>query len=641
MSARQGEMPVTLTEHKELEIYRRIFFASSDYISFSRLNDGIYIDVNPGFERLMGFKRADVIGRTSLEVGIWPESWVEQRAMYIEALRRDGMVRDYPGCLKTATGKIIDVEASATIVEIDGEQILVTIVRDVSKRKQAEEELNESTARLQFILESGQIGDWDLDIIDDTSRRSLCHDQCFGYTEPVANWGFNEFVRHVHPHDRAQVEAIFQEALTQRKALHIETRVVWPDGSVHWIAVHGNLYPAGAKPTRILGIISEITERKHAEEDLRAADRRKDEFLAMLGHELRNPLAPISAAAQLLKLDQLDAVRVRQTSKIIDRQVEHMTRLVDDLLDVSRVTRGLVTLDRQPLDIKNIVDNAVEQVHPLIESRRHHLVLHLPPESARVVGDHKRLVQVVANLLNNAAKYTLADGRIVLRIQVEAEQVVLSVIDNGIGLPQELLPRVFDLFTQAERSSDRTQGGLGLGLALVKSLVELHGGSVAVSSGGADAGCKFTVRLPRFREDNESSSTQREDGMLPQKSMRSLKLMVVDDNADAAQMLAMFLEAAGHIVVVAHDSASAFERARIDAPDVFLLDIGLPDMDGNELARRLRALPRMAQVVLIAITGYGQAQDRGNAIAAGFDHHFLTPADTARLIALLAEIGAS
>ena len=167
MSARQGEMPVTLTEHKELEIYRRIFFASSDYISFSRLNDGIYIDVNPGFERLMGFKRADVIGRTSLEVGIWPESWVEQRAMYIEALRRDGMVRDYPGCLKTATGKIIDVEASATVVEIDGEQILVTIVRDVSKRKQAEEELNESTARLQFILESGQIGDWDRSFADE------------------------------------------------------------------------------------------------------------------------------------------------------------------------------------------------------------------------------------------------------------------------------------------------------------------------------------------------------------------------------------------------------------------------------------------------------------------------------------------
>jgi len=380
-------------------------------------------------------------------------------------------------------------------------------------------------------------------------------------------------------------------------------------------------------------------EHHRAEQELRAADQRKDEFLAMLAHELRNPLAPISAAAQLLKLVHFDEARVKQTSDIIARQVDHMTSLVDDLLDVSRVTRGLVALDKEPLDIKRIVADAVEQVTPLIDSRAHELELQLPAESAGVLGDQKRLVQVVANLLNNAAKYTPDGGHIRLRLELRDHEVVLAVADNGIGMEPDLVLRVFDLFAQAERTSDRSQGGLGLGLALVKSLVGLHGGTVHAASRGLGMGSEFTVRLPRLSGMSTPVVRRTEAPPTRPAYARALRVMVVDDNADAAHTLEMFLHAAGHEVFVASRAEDALERARVEQPSVYLLDIGLPDMDGNELARRLRAMPEMGSAVLIAVTGYGQAQDREKSFAAGFDYHFVKPVDTHKLAALLAEIG--
>jgi signal transduction histidine kinase len=378
-------------------------------------------------------------------------------------------------------------------------------------------------------------------------------------------------------------------------------------------------------------------QRDQAEKDLRAADQRKDEFLAMLAHELRNPLAPISAAAQLLKLVHLDEARVKQTSDIIARQVDHMTSLVNDLLDVSRVTRGLVTLDMKPLDLKRIVSDAVEQVSPLIKTRRHHLSVQLSPEPAGVMGDQKRLVQVIANLLNNSAKYTPEGGNIALSVEPQAHQVVLKVADDGIGMEPELVSRVFDLFAQAERTSDRSQGGLGLGLALVKSLVGLHGGSVQAYSKGAGTGSTFTVRLPRTPGRAAQAESRSEIELTPAPAA-ALRMMVVDDNADAAHTLAMFLEAEGHEVVVEYDAENALARARDVVPRVCLLDIGLPDIDGNELARRLRSMPETAKSVLIAVTGYGQEHDRANAFAAGFDYHFVKPVDTSKLATVLAEI---
>ncbi|MDB5823296.1 MAG: hypothetical protein JWR21_2000 [Herminiimonas sp.] len=382
---------------------------------------------------------------------------------------------------------------------------------------------------------------------------------------------------------------------------------------------------------------TENENTKRAEAILRQIDRRKNEFLAMLAHELRNPLAPISAAADLLRLANLDEARIAQTSEVITRQVKHLTSLVDDLMDVSRVTRGLVKLTRQVVDAKRIVTDAIEQVSPLIETRRHQLVVHSTPDAAYIVGDYKRLVQVLTNLLHNAAKYTPEGGHIVLRMEVHDGQVAFVVADNGVGMERELVEHAFELFAQAERTPDRSAGGLGIGLALVKSLVELHQGSVSVASEGAGAGSTFTVTLPLVSKPRESLLSEHD--AMPQLSGDSLRLMVVDDNVDAAYMLTMVLEAVGHQVSIEHSSHRALERARVERPDAFLLDIGLPDMDGNELARRLRHQDETADATLIAVTGYGQEHDRDVAKAAGFDHHFVKPINTADLVALLSALG--
>ena len=373
-------------------------------------------------------------------------------------------------------------------------------------------------------------------------------------------------------------------------------------------------------------------ERVRAEEALRAADRRKDEFLAMLAHELRNPLAPIAAAAQLLNMGQTDGERITRTSGIIARQVAHMTGLIDDLLDVSRVTRGLAVLESAPVDLKRVVADAAEQVRPLIEARRHTLALHLAAEPAWVDGDHKRLVQVLANLLNNAAKYTPEGGRLGLALTVTREQAAIAVSDNGSGIAPELLPTVFELFAQAERTPDRAQGGLGLGLALVKSLAELHGGSVSAESAGQAAGSCFTVRLPRRAAPAERMPEVRAAPAAAPAA--GFEVLVVDDNVDAATTIAMLLESGGYRTTVLHDPAEALLHAQSGSFGACVLDIGLPGMDGHELARRLRALPGTAQALMLAVTGYGQREAAPHAGSA-FDRFLVKPADPAQLFALL------
>ena len=381
---------------------------------------------------------------------------------------------------------------------------------------------------------------------------------------------------------------------------------------------------------------SDVTARKLVEDELRAANRQKDQFLAMLAHELRNPLAPIMTAAQLLKLGRLDARSAANASEIIVRQAEHMTDLVNDLLDVSRVTRGLVTLEKEELDLNAIVAAAVEQVRPLIDARRHALTLQLSGQPARVIGDRTRLVQVISNILNNAAKYTAPGGRIVLSVTGDAEHVTVAVRDNGVGISPEVLPYIFDLFTQAERTPDRSQGGLGIGLALVKSLVALHGGSVHAHSDGLGQGSEFSLCLPSvIRPPAAAPDPAAAAESLPDNG--SLRVLVVDDNADAAQMLAALLEVQGHAVSVEYDGRGALARARSEHPDVLLLDIGLPDMDGYELARRLRAQPENAGATLVALTGYGQKQDRQEARQAGFDHYLVKPADLNEVNEVLAQ----
>lgn len=410
-----------------------------------------------------------------------------------------------------------------------------------------------------------------------------------------------------------------------------------PDMRTAYLALgNATLLERPLRSVTLVSAVSSALRARRRQYEMRDVDRRKDEFLAMLAHELRNPLAPISAASELLRLVKLDQRRLQETSEVISRQVRHMTGLIDDLLDVSRVSRGLITLEKTPLDARQIVDDAVEQVRPLIDHKRHSLAIQFTHDSAVVIGDRKRLVQVLANLLNNAAKYSPEGSNIALKVQVDHGNVVFVVADDGIGMAEHVVGGVFDMFSQAERTPDRAQGGLGIGLALVKNLVELHGGTVTAHSDGVAKGSRFTVMLPGMPDSR--SSTQSVYNVSAVRETEGLRLMVVDDNVDAARMLAMLLEAAGHEVVVEHSAKAALERSLSARPAACLLDIGLPDMDGNELASRLRAQSATSNAVLVAITGYGQQEDQTKSMESGFNHHLVKPVNMEELLALLAAI---
>ncbi|MEO6271275.1 MAG: ATP-binding protein [Lautropia sp.] len=367
---------------------------------------------------------------------------------------------------------------------------------------------------------------------------------------------------------------------------------------------------------------------------LQQADRRKDEFLAMLAHELRNPLAPILTAAQLLKARPDAQTLVTRTADIIGRQALHMSQIVDDLLDVSRVTRGLVSLQKTAVEIGTIVSAALDQARPLIEARRHHLAVRHCNGPVYVSADAVRMVQVLSNLLNNAAKFTPEGGHVSIDVEASEHTAVVAISDDGDGIPVELMPSIFELFTQGSQDSARAKGGLGLGLALVRSLVELHGGRVQARSAGAGRGARFTVSLPRI-----DPPVNRLEASVPQGRIGvtgATRIMIVDDNRDAAESLASLLSLDGYEVAVYYDGPTAL-RAANRSVELFLLDLGLPGMDGIELARRLRAAPSTQHAILVALTGYGQSEDRVRSAAAGFDHHLVKPIEYDTLKAVIAK----
>jgi CheY-like chemotaxis protein len=381
-------------------------------------------------------------------------------------------------------------------------------------------------------------------------------------------------------------------------------------------------------------IKQEIAKTRLAEEKLLEASKRKDEFLAMLSHELRNPLAPIRNAVELVRRIAPSDPRLVWARDVVDRQVTHMAQLVDDLLDVSRITQGKISLRKETLELDKVVAHALETAKPLIESRGHSLEVTLPEGPVWMSGDFARLAQVVANLLNNAAKYTPENGRISLFANVEEGTATVTVQDNGIGIDRDLLPRVFDLFAQGERSLDRSLGGLGVGLTVVQRLVELHGGRVEVSSEGAGRGSKFSVYLPCISEvPQPGEAAEKEIAHAGKQGGR--RVLVVDDNIDAAESIAVLLRLEGHEVKTVSDGAQAIACSQVFAPSAVLLDIGLPGMNGYDVARRLRELPATRHALFIALTGYGQREDRTLAAEAGFQHHFIKPADPRAIHAVL------
>jgi CheY-like chemotaxis protein len=384
-------------------------------------------------------------------------------------------------------------------------------------------------------------------------------------------------------------------------------------------------------------VVADIDDRKRMEEALKDADQRKDQFLAMLAHELRNPLAPISNAVQIMQLEGPNGRNFRWSTEVIEDQIKHMTRMVDDLLDVSRITRGKVDLQKETISLVLVVELAVEASRPLIEDYHHHLTIALPPEPVLVDVDPARLAQVLSNLLNNAAKYTDEGGQISLTAEQMDKDVIIRVRDTGIGIAPDLLPKIFDLFTQADRTLSRSRGGLGIGLTLVRSLVELHDGRVTAHSKGLGQGSEFVVRLPIAAGGLAGRSQSSAADHAPSVQLPRRRILVVDDKPSNAQSLKLLLQALGQEVYTANDGLAALELARQHVPDVVLLDIGLPLMDGYEVARRCREEPTLQGMTLVAMTGYGQDSDKQRSQEAGFDAHLVKPVNLQDLVLLLTQ----
>jgi signal transduction histidine kinase len=381
---------------------------------------------------------------------------------------------------------------------------------------------------------------------------------------------------------------------------------------------------------------AEIAQRQRAEEMLKEADRRKDEFLAMLAHELRNPLAPIRNAVHILQLMASDDERIRKALEVIERQTRQLTGLIEDLLDVSRITRGQITLRKQPLDLAEIVAQAIETSHPLLEERRHHLEVQLPKEPIVIEADATRLTQVILNLLNNAAKYTAEGGDIALTVERRDAEVVLRVRDTGMGIPAEMLRKIFEPFTQIEDALHRSQGGLGIGLTLVRRLVELHGGKVQAFSEGGGRGSEFVVCLPTVSQTlPPAAESLRYSAPHERIECSPRRVLLIDDNKDCTETLAMLMRTLGHDVRTAHDGETGLRVAQQFSPDIVVLDIGLPRVSGLEVARRLRDELGLRDTPLIAMSGYGQEEDRRRSQEAGFHAHLIKPVDFTELQALL------
>jgi PAS domain S-box-containing protein len=520
-------------------------------------------------------------------------------------------------------------DASGRVIRMAGSE------RDITEGKRIEQALRDSQADLNRAQSVGQIGSWRLNIQSNELHWSDENHRIFGIAEGTS-MTYETFLSTVHPDDREYVDRMWAAAL-QGTPYDIEHRLV-VRGTMKWVRERAELeFDEQGQLLGGFGTTQDITGLKRAEQALIEADQRKDEFLAMLAHELRNPLTPIRNAAHVLGRLETQEPRVQWAQKIIERQVGHLTRLVDDLLDVSRIVRGKVTLKMEAIELAAVVNQALDMARPLIDAKRHRIEVRLPSQPVWLKGDPVRLAQVLLNLIDNAVKYTPEGGRIEVEASVAGPVIEIKVRDNGMGVPEDLLPQVFDLFQQGERTLDRSQGGLGIGLTLVKRLVEMHGGLVVAHSAGAGQGSEFTIWLPVLSEASAMASQgvgKAKPAAIP------CRVLVVDDDPAVADSMTVLLQIDGHEVRTAASGETALELARGFRPRLVLLDIGLQGMDGYEVARQLRAQQAADEkLCLVAVTGYGHDVARARSEEAGFDRHLVKPVNPETLFELLAEIG--
>jgi signal transduction histidine kinase/CheY-like chemotaxis protein len=600
----------------EEERFRLLIESAADGVLVVR-RDGTLGFANPAACALLGRTAADVDGR-AFGIPVVPGETTE-----IDVVRPDGEAR------------VAEMRAAATTWR--GEPSYLASLRDVTERKRAEEAAREAAATLRSFYEgaSMMMGVVELDG-DDILHVS-------------SNAATDRFLGARPARDRARLDnhpgvtrdvvdlwlARYREA--ERAGSHVRFEYLHPGpvGPIWLSATVGFIGRGPGGRPQFSFVAEDVTERKRAEEAAREAARRKDEFLAMLAHELRNPLAAIANAVDLARRSQSEEHR-GWSEGVIRHQCGHLSRLVDDLLDVSRITRGTVQLRREPLEASPIVAAAVAVVGPLVDARRHRLVVSPSPDPLQVVADPTRLEQVLVNLLTNAAKYTDPGGRIDLSSTLEGSEIVFRIKDNGIGIEPGSIARMFDLFAQGDRSLERSEGGLGIGLTLVRSLIELHGGTVSASSDGPGLGSEFVVRLPATAAQDVASTDSRPAVAGHPEPARKARLLVVDDNVDTARGLSQLMELAGHEVRAVHDGPGAIIAARELRPDLVFLDIGLPGMDGYQVARKLRTEDACADCVIVAVSGYGQDSDRRRSLEAGMNYHMTKPVDFDALMDVLA-----
>jgi PAS domain S-box-containing protein len=507
---------------------------------------------------------------------------------------------------------------------------------DVTDRRLDEARLRDSEARFRTMADGSPVMIWAMDANGAIEFVNKAFREFFDVTqERLQHEGWRSLL---HPDDAHAYMTAYDAAVAERVQFRAQARVRGANHNWRWIESHATprIGPRG-ELLGYVGVSPDISALLEAQEALREADQRKDRFLATLAHELRNPLAPIRTAAEMLTMPNLTSDQLIWSRQVIHRQVEHMARLLDDLLDVARITRGKLHLKKQRVELGTIVDTAVEAARPLITARKHGLTIDLPPEVPTLDADPVRLAQVLSNLLTNAAKYTDPPGRIELTARVQGELLRIAVKDNGIGLSPSVLSDIFEMFAQGPDERGRAEGGLGIGLALVKGLVDLHGGSVEVRSEGAGRGSEFIVTVPCPLPET-SPGADAQTSIEPTATVASRKILVADDNQDAANALAMLLRLAGHDVCTAHGGQAALSLAGTFHPEVAVLDIGMPDLDGYEVAKQLRQTTWGKGARLIALTGWGQDDDKRRARDAGFDHHLTKPVDPHRLEALLSAV---
>jgi PAS domain S-box-containing protein len=591
-----------------------------------------YRFVNKAYQDWFGYKPEAVLGKTMQEV--LGEAAYQRLQPHVEAalggrpVHFEAQIPYKKGGTRSILGEYVpDIQPDGSVAGI------YVLVQDISARKQADEALHRSEELLRAIFNTTAVG---VALLTDDARFLQANEAFCAITgHTIDELSGLESTALTHPDDIERMQALISDLQAERRQnFAMEKRYIRKDGTTVWVLNSVSaVYDDTGSVSHLVKLCQDITERKKVEQSLHEADRRKDEFLATLSHELRNPLAPIRQAAKLLQSPQLGERDARWARDVIDRQVAVMGWLLDDLLDISRISSGKLELRKEPVDLASVVESALELARPLIEAKQHALHIELPAEPLWLEADPLRLAQIISNLLTNAAKYTDPKGLIRLRAEREGKELAVRVSDNGIGISAGMLPKIFEMFSQATPMLERTEGGLGIGLALVRGFAALHGGSVQAHSDGPGKGSEFTLRLPLGVVSGSRSKTQ--SATTDAQPVTGRKVLVVDDNRDAAETLSTLIRLYGCEVMTSFNGLEALEVAEVFQPDVALLDIGMPGLNGYEMAQQIRQRLWGKRMRLIAVTGWGQEDDKRRAMAAGFDYHLRKPIDSDSLKSLL------